>query len=132
QRIALDLHDSMGHHLASINLGLSALRRALPTGGAESAILDDIAGSLSEAVKETRAISYLMKPRGLGREGLAATIRHFLEGFAKRTGLEVALEADAAADRAGAPQQHAALRIVQEALLNVNRHAQARRVAVTL
>ena len=131
QRIALELHDSTLQHLATISFGLAKLRRALPRQLANT-IIDDIAKSLNEAVKETRVLSYLLKPRGLARDGLASTVRQFLEGFARRTGLQVTLEADAAVDRAPAPLQHAALRIIQEALLNANRHAQARRVSVEL
>jgi signal transduction histidine kinase len=131
QRIALELHDSTLQHLAMISFGLAKLRRAAPRQLA-TAIIDDIAKSLNEAVKETRVLSYLLKPRGLAGNGLAATVRQFLEGFAQRTGLQVTLEADAAVDRTPPPLQHAALRIIQEALLNANRHAQARRVSVEL
>ncbi|MGH6909717.1 MAG: PAS domain-containing sensor histidine kinase, partial [Phenylobacterium sp.] len=131
QRIALELHDSTLQHLAAINFGLARLRRASP-GKLATTILDTIATSLNEAVKETRVLSYLMKPRGLAGDGLAATVRQFLEGFAQRTGLQVTLEADVAVDGAPLPLQHAALRIVQEALMNANRHAQAERVSVEL
>src|SRR6185436_3245991 len=65
QLIAIEQHDSTGQHLAAMNLGLAALRRALPPGGPGSAIIDEIAESLNEVVKETRVLSYLMKPRGL-------------------------------------------------------------------
>ena len=132
QRIAIELHDSTSQHLAAISLGLAKLRRASPKGGPATAAIDEIAKSLNEAVKETRVLSYLMKPRGLAQGGLVATVRQYLAGFAQRTGLEVDLEADVAVDRAAPALQHAALRIIQEALLNANRHAQARRVSVEL
>ncbi len=131
QRIAIELHDSTNQHLAAMSVGLARLRRA-EQNDAVTAIIDEIASSVNEAVKETRAISYLMNPRGLARDGLAASVRQFLEGFAQRTGLEVAFEANAAVDRIPPPVQHAALRIVQEALMNVHRHAQAQRVSVGL
>ena len=129
QRIAIELHDSTSQHLAAISLGLARLRRA-PSLRATSAIIDDIAISVSEAVKETRVLSYLMHPHSLARNGLSATVRQFLEGFRQRTGLEAALKLDGAVDGAPAPVQHAALRIIQEALSNAYRHARARRVSV--
>lgn len=132
ERIAIELHDSTSQHLAAISLGLMQLRRASPPDGPSDAIIDEIRKSLNEAVKETRVLSYLMKPRGLGQDGLSATVQQFLEGFARRTGLEVALKVDGAVDGVPPPLQHAALRIVQEALLNANRHAQARSVSVAL
>ena len=132
QRIALELHDSTSQHLAAISLNVARLRRAARRDGLEATILDEISNSVNEAVRETRAISYLMKPRGLGPNGLSAAVLEFLEGFARRSGLEVALEADGGAESVPPQLQHAALRIVQEALMNVNRHAQARRVSVEL
>jgi signal transduction histidine kinase len=132
QRIAIELHDSTNQHLAAMSVGLARLRRAALTGAVSTTIIDEVVSSLNEAVKETRVLSYLMNPRGMAREGLAATVRQFLEGFAQRTGLEVALEADIAVDRITPALQHAALRIIQEALMNANRHAQARRVSVGL
>jgi two-component system, NarL family, sensor kinase len=132
QRIAIELHDSTNQHLAAMSVGLARLRRATLNGAVTTAIIDEIASSLNETIKETRATSYLMNPRGLARDGLVATVRQFLEGFAQRTGLEVALEANAAVDRISPPLQHAALRIIQEALMNAHRHAEAHRVSVGL
>ncbi len=132
ERIAVELHDSTCQHLAAMSLAMAALRRVSPKVGPGTAFMDDITRSLDEVFKETRVLSYLMKPRGLAGNGLAATVRQFLAGFAQRTGLEVSLEADAAVDRAALPLQHAALRIIQEALLNANRHAQARSIRVEL
>ncbi len=132
QRIAIELHDSTSQHLAAINLSLARLRRVSPPCGPGAAIIDDIAKSLGEAVKETRVISYLINPRAVGRKGLTESIAQFLEGFAQRSGLAFTLQADADIDRLGPDLQHAVLRIVQEALLNVDRHAQARRVCVEL
>lgn len=131
ERIAIELHNSTSQHLAAISLGLAKLRRASPD-APRTAIIDEITKSLKEAVKETRVLAYLIKPRGIAGNGLSATVRQFLEGFAQRTGLEVALQADAAVDGIPLPLQHAALRIIQEALLNANRHAQAQRVSVEL
>ena len=131
ERIALELHDSTLQHLTVISFGLAKLKRS-KAGSRSGDILEEMTTALNEAVKETRVLSYLMKPRGLARSGLAATVQQFLEGFARRTGLQVRLKADAAVDRTPPPLQHAALRIVQEAMMNANRHAQAKRVSVEL
>lgn len=130
RRIAMELHDSTCQHLAAISLGLARLRRVSP--GVDGAVLDEISGFLDEASRETRALAYLMNPRGVEPHGLSTTVLKFLDGFARRTGLEVSLDAGGAVDGVSPPLQHAALRIVQEALLNANRHARASRVAVEL
>ena len=51
---------------------------------------------------------------------------HFLQLFSQRSGLEATLNSDEAIDGAPTPVQHAALRIMQEALSNAYRHARAR------
>ena len=130
-RIALELHDSTAQHLAALGLGLARLRRTL-TDAAAGPILDDMSESLAEAVRETRVISYLMKPNSLLREGLASAAERFVRGFAHRTGLKGGYEVRGPVDEAPAPVQHAAFRIVQEALSNVHRHAQATAADVSI
>ncbi len=131
RRIAIELHDSTSQNLLAAGFGLARLRRAVCLGDL-TAIIDTVEMSLNEALKETRTLSYLIEPRDLGPDGLSASVRKFVEGFAKRTGLEVALEADRVVDCVPPPLRHAALRIIQEALLNAHRHAQARCVSVEL
>jgi signal transduction histidine kinase len=131
QRIAIELHDSTSQNLVAAGFGLARLRRAVSLGDL-TAIIDTVETSLNEALKETRTLSYLIEPRDLGPDGLSASVRQFVEGFARRTGLDVALEADRVVDCIPPPLRHAALRIIQEALLNAHRHAQARCVSVEL
>jgi signal transduction histidine kinase len=97
-----------------------------------AAVLERTAVSLAEAQREIRAFSYLLFPPSLDRDGLASTVRHFVQGFARRAGLNLVCKVDDAADGADPPVQRAILRIVQEALTNVHRHARATRVSVTI
>jgi signal transduction histidine kinase len=131
QRIAIELHDSTCQHLAVLSLGLARLK-GLTRGARRKEILEEMSLSLAEASKETRILSYLMKPNGLSREGLVATAGRFAEGFSRRTGLAVCFRVDGPVDAAAADVQHAAFRIVQEALANVHRHAEATSVDVEL
>jgi len=131
QRIAVELHDSTGQYLAALGLGLSRLRRVV-RGDAALRILDEMSGSLQEAVKETRVLAYLMKPHGLAQDGLEKTADDFVQGFAIRTGLETQFETEGPVDAAPEAVQHAALRVMQEALANAYRHAKATAVRVRL
>ena len=93
-------------------------------------ILDEIEGSLEEAAKELRAFTYLLHPPDLQREGLSATLRRYVEGFGTRTGLKITMKSCGSVDQLSLPLQQALLRIVQEALTNVYRHASATCVSV--
>jgi signal transduction histidine kinase len=132
ERIAIELHDSTSQHLVAIGLGVARLRRLLGGGRQTSNVLEDMTRSLQEAIKEIRVLSYLMKPTALERDGLEATARRFVRGFGVRTGVEAAFSVDGDVNAAAPDVQHAAFRVLQEALSNVYRHARARHVGVEL
>ena len=130
RRIANELHDSTAQHLAAINLNLMRVRADAEVKAETRDILDEIDGSLEEATKELRAFSYLLYPPDLQKEGLSVTLRRYVEGFGRRTGLKVTVRSCGSVDQLSFPLQQALLRVVQEALTNVYRHASATRVSV--
>ena len=132
QRIALELHDSTAQHLLAMGLNLASLRRRVVAEPATRQLFDEIDGSLGETTKELRTFTYLLNPPHLESDGLRATLERYAEGFSQRTGLKTTLRASAGADGLPAPLQRSVLRIVQEALTNVHRHAAASRVAIDL
>jgi len=132
QRIAAELHDSTMQHLTAMNFNLMNLKSAARTGDDIDAIVEDIGKSLQEASKELRAFSYLLHPTQLETDGLAASLRRYVEGFARRTQLRAKLKTTGPVDEIPLPLQQALLRVVQEALANVHRHASASRALVIL
>ena len=73
-----------------------------------------------------------MNASGKDREDFDSSVRHFVEGFGLRAGLNVTFEAEGRVNRIGAATRHAIFRVVQEAMSNVYRHAQATTVSVKL
>jgi signal transduction histidine kinase len=132
RRIGAELHDSTTQHLTAAGLSLAQVQRLVPDEPALAAAIERGMASLTEAQREIRAFSYLLFPPSLDRDGLASTLRHFVQGFARRAGLNLVCKVDDAADGAAPPVQRAILRVVQEALTNVHRHARASRVSVMI
>ena len=130
RRIANELHDSTAQHLVAIGLNLMRIRADAAGGTKSLDILDEIEGLLEEATKELRAFTYLLHPPELQREGLSATLGRYIEGFGTRTGLKITLKSCGRVDQLSLQLQQTLLRIVQEALTNVYRHASATRVSV--
>ncbi|TWA92330.1 sensor histidine kinase [Bradyrhizobium stylosanthis] len=130
-RYAEELHDSTAQHLTAAALNLMALKATEGIGVKAAGIIAEAERSLGEALGEIRSISYLLHPRNLDRDGLRATMRRFVSGFAERTKLEVRAEISGAVDALSPAVQRAALRIVQEAFTNVHRHAAASTVALS-
>ncbi len=132
RRIARELHDSTAQHLVAIDLTLSRLERRSDADPEVASILEDIRTSLAAAHREIRTFSYLLHPPNLERAGLVDALRQFLEGFRQRVSLEVSFEVEGPARRMPPLRELALYRIAQEALMNVHKHAAARRVAVRL
>lgn len=130
QRIARELHDSTAQHLVAANLGLSALGAEVRQSPSSRRVLDEVEAQLTEALRELRVFTYLLHPPNLEKDGLQATLRDFAEGFAGRTGLVARIRIPEEVDELPPDMQRAVLRVVQEALTNVHRHAGATHVSV--
>jgi two-component system, NarL family, sensor kinase len=130
QRIALDLHDSTAQQLVAIGLHMMALRRTLPQDADAQHTLDQMERAIEEAQKEIRAFSYLLNPPCLDEDGLKITLTQFIDGFCRRTGLRATMQIENQVDDFTPEVQRTVLRIVQEALANVHRHACATEVRV--
>jgi two-component system NarL family sensor kinase len=132
QRIASDLHDSTCQHLIAASLNVLRMRRAMSGNGSAERLCDDIDASLEQAQREIRAFTYLLHPQNLLTDGLKATIEQFVDGFSARTSIKTSLEIAPEVDKLSYDRQRSVLRVIQEALANVFRHAQATQVKVAM
>jgi PAS domain S-box-containing protein len=128
--IAQELHDSTAQHLLAVSLNLMSLMPKTGLGDHEIKRWDDTRATLDEAMKELRTFSYLMHPPTLQHNGLCSTIRQFVDGYCDRSGLDVRTRLNPEIDNLPYQLQRTLLRIAQEALSNVQRHAAATRVAL--
>jgi PAS domain S-box-containing protein len=133
-RLAREVHDVLGGMLTSAKFDLSRIVRR--TGGPGLEELHGIASQLVELMQETietaRSISEEMRPASLELLGLGAALTQALERFGARHGLAVQVRCTGAVDGLAPASAMQVFRIVQEALTNVARHAQARRVELEL
>jgi signal transduction histidine kinase len=137
RRIARDLHDSTAQHLVALGIGISHLeilanRQDGMDSYASRRLVADMRATLPRAHSEIRTLSLLLHPPELNGTQIADTLRRFVAGFARRTGIQsrLAVDKDLACDSADAAT--ALMRIAQEALANVYRHSQATEVTVEL
>jgi signal transduction histidine kinase len=132
QRIAQELHDSTAQHLVAATLNLMTLRaKCTPYPGMHD-LLESVESSLEEATRELRTFTYLLHPLALENDGLEKTLRTYLDGYARRTGLRAQMSVAGDVEGLPFPLQCSLLRIIQEALANVHRHAAASHVSVGL
>jgi signal transduction histidine kinase len=133
QRIAQELHDSTAQHLVAATLNLMTLRaKAASSYPAVNNLLESVETSLEEATRELRAFTYLLHPLALENDGLERTLRTYLDGFSRRTRIEAQMSVAGEVERLPFALQCSLLRIIQEALANVHRHAAASHVSIAL
>jgi PAS domain S-box-containing protein len=132
RRIGRELHDSTTQHLVAIDLTMSRLERRIGDDPTDRAIIRDIRAALTAAHREIRTFSYLLHPPSLERVGLEAALNRFLEGFQRRTGLEVNFQVQGPPRALGQHGELGLFRLAQEALMNVHRHAAARTADIRL
>lgn len=131
RKLGRELHDSTGQLLLALRLEIAHLRQVRGKTD-EDPLLDEIDQTAREIDREIRAFSFVHYPAEMGRDGLGAALRSLARGFASRTGLRVNFNSVPDLISRSGPIELALLRVAQEALLNVHRHAGAVHVRISL
>jgi signal transduction histidine kinase len=133
QRLARDIHDTLAQGFVSIVLQLQAAEADLPGDATEArGHLERARRTARDNLAEARRLVWDLRPEALSAAPLGEALGRLAGRVAEETGL------DATATVTGTPRPLSAdtevtlLRVTQEALTNVTRHANAGRVAVTL
>ena len=126
-RIARELHDSLGQHLTAVRLEVTRLERDGELSETEGAALRTLNDAMLEDLR--RVVSDL-RPIELDGRTLREAIADYTEVYEHRTGIAVAFSDDGTV--ASDPLASTIIRLVQEALNNVARHAEASEVGVAL
>src|SRR5215471_20309950 len=133
RRIARDLHDVTAQNIFAMTMNLARLRKILPElGGRAEELLSETTTLAEESLQEIRTVSYVLHPPTLHGGGLVAALGAYIEGFVKRTGIEVTLGAESRNIELPAEVQTALFRIVQESLANIIRHSKSRTARISL
>ena len=130
RRIARELHDDVTQRLASLSIEMAALTQ-LDSAQARAAAEESVSGALSRLGRDVHALAYRLHPSVIDDLGLEAALRLECDRLARRSGMTVDLEAEAV-DGVSSEAALCLLRVAQEALRNVERHAQAKQVRVGL
>ncbi|MBL0419011.1 PAS domain S-box protein [Ramlibacter sp. AW1] len=131
-RIARELHDELAQSLTALKMDLHWLRGQR---GRDPEAMDrklqEMESLLDASAAATRRIAADLRPPVLDDLGLAAALQWLAQSFSQRAEVACELEMDEDLE-VGEPHATAVFRIVQEALVNVRKHARAHRVRVRL
>ncbi len=134
-RIARELHDSLAQVLGVIHLQLRALetRAKDEASHAMAAELSDIADTADEAYRDVREAILGLRETVREDDGLEGSLREYLRKYSRQTGIVANLTCDGDTRRFLGPRSEVQLlRVVQEALTNTRKHAEASRVTVRI
>jgi two-component system, NarL family, sensor histidine kinase DevS len=131
KRLARELHDETGQALTSILLGLKAIEEA-GNGQDVRKSVRDLRELVVGTLRDVRRLAVELRPKALDDFGLVPALQRLAETFAEQTGIRVHVQAALGDSRLSGETETALYRIVQEALTNVIKHAQAATVSVVL
>jgi signal transduction histidine kinase len=129
-RIARDLHDRTGQSLAYLAFELDRIVKSDKKGDAVGPSLEQLRSDLRDLIREVRDTLYDLRTDVSETHDMAAVLQLYTERIADRTGLDIAVLARDAR-RMPLLQERELFRIAQEALANIEKHAEATRVTIT-
>jgi signal transduction histidine kinase len=132
-RLALELHDVVSQKLFSLNLAAEAAATLLDRGPDQARPqLERVRDLAREALAELRSLIFGLRPAELDRDGLDAVLRKEATMLQRVHGVTVRVDADGEPPNVEPACAGEILRIVEEALHNAMRHAEAQTVTVHL
>jgi PAS domain S-box-containing protein len=133
RRIARELHDGLGQELTVAKMVLDKMVMQKPSLPQNPETCIQASSLVDRAIQQVRTMSHLLHPPLLDEVGLLSALSWYTEGLTKRSGIETFLDVQPKNfPRLGTEVETAVFRIVQEALTNVFRHAEAHKVWINL
>ena len=131
RRVARDLHDTVGQTLTALKITLSTLENAVARYPQTADFFTELNGLADQALREIRTTSYLLHPPLLDESGFAAAASWYVDGFNKRSPIQVRLELPEGIRLPGSVEI-VLFRVLQESLTNITKHAESATVDVLL
>ena len=131
RNLARELHDGATQNLVALALNMASLRDSGGVTGTQ-ALMEESIRLVETCTSELRTISYLLHPPLLEELGLRRTLRGYVDGFSRRSGIAVILATEGELEQLGFDVELAVFRIVQECLSNVHRHSHSATASIQL
>jgi signal transduction histidine kinase len=130
-RLARELHDETGQALTSILLGLKPLEQTAGSDEARASVAS-VRALVVSTLQDVRRLAVELRPTALDDFGLVPAVERLTDTFREQSGLQVDLEAQLGAGRLPSEAETTLYRVIQEALTNIVKHANAGRVSILL
>jgi two-component system, NarL family, sensor histidine kinase NreB len=133
KQISRELHDGIGQSLYGILIKLDVTRDRLQEHNpADAAAIESVLQLTRASIEDVRHLSAELRPSVLDDMGLVAALRHYIQNFGGKFGIQVNFSYEGDKSRLPAAMETALYRIIQEALTNVAKYAGTDRADVIL
>jgi PAS domain S-box-containing protein len=132
RRIALLLHDDVSQRIAALSIGISRLKRRLPTSDDEMRTeLDQFGTHLGDLTTQIRRLSHQLHPEVLEHVGLVAALESHVSEFGHEEGIKVSFKSDVQT-KPSMDISNCLYHIAFEAMRNISKHSEAKSASVSL
>lgn len=132
KRIARELHDDIGQILTAMKIDLALVEKECNCKGSVARKLEDIRRLLGEGIQTVHSLCRRMRPGALDDLGLEDALQGLIDDWCRRASAECSLQVDLPEEELPDAVNTALFRMVQEALTNVSRYAEASQVEIRL
>jgi len=134
KRISRYLHDSVAQDLSSLKIGCDMISDVFPdTPGEIRSKLTELSNGLKRSIHLIRGVSYDLHPAALDKLGLVRALNQYCQDFSQQTGIAVDfLPVGINGLNLDFDTEINLYRVVQEALNNIRKHAEARTVSIRI
>ncbi|MEJ1242005.1 ATP-binding protein [Chryseolinea sp. T2] len=129
KRIAMDIHDGIGQMLTSLKYQIESM---VPTDVKVKERIEEVDKLIKETIKEVRRVTFNLKPTVLGDYGLQAGLKVYIQEMGKLTDVALVYETHGQMERLPQKIENNAFRIIQEAVNNAIKYANASQITVAL
>jgi PAS domain S-box-containing protein len=136
RKLAAELHEVIAQDLFAITLNLKRLQQLAASRGSDpsrfDALLAECRTQCERSLQDIRSSSYSLQPPALHDLGIVPTLRWYVEGFAKRSGIQVQLAVTGEIRRLPREMETYLFRVVQQGLTNVAHYSGSKAASVRL
>ena len=129
QRLARDIHDTLAQHFTSIIMHLSAAKHSNPE--SVQSEVQQAEDAAREGLDEIRRIVWDMQPEQIEKASLVEAVEELAARWSAENSVQVKMKVTGTPHSLPSSAETALLRISQEAMHNINKHAQAKNVNIT-
>ncbi len=132
ERIAAELHDSIGQQMSALKMNMESLYNALPVEHEEKRQYQNMVHLIDDTIREVRGLSHNMLPPVLKNKGLQVAVQDFIDTVKRNSNIKITTDMHGLESERDAMIDFVMFRVLQEAVQNILKHSNATQMILQL